>query len=72
MVRSLMALVLRRVLAWLVWSDEHAKDLEIVVLRHQLQVLGRQAGRPRIRWSDRSSSLRRAAICRGRPGVPSL
>ena len=52
MVRSLMALVLRRVLAWLVWSDEHAKDLEIVVLRHQLQVLRRQAGRPRIRWSD--------------------
>ena len=49
MVRSLMALVLRRVLAWLVWSDEHAKDLEIVVLRHQLQVLRRQAGRPRIR-----------------------
>jgi putative transposase len=53
MVRSLMALVLRRVLAWLVWSDEHTKDLEIVVLRHQLQVLRRQAGRPRIRWSDR-------------------
>src|SRR4029450_8285341 len=51
MVRSLMALVLRRVLAWLVWSDEHAKDLEIVVLRHQLQVLRRQAGRPRIRSS---------------------
>jgi hypothetical protein len=45
MVRSLMALVLRRVLAWFVWSNEHAKDLEIVVLR--------QAGRPRIRWSDR-------------------
>jgi hypothetical protein len=36
MVRSLKALVLRRVLAWLVWSNEHAKDLEIVV-RHQLQ-----------------------------------
>ena len=53
MVRSLMALVLRRVLAWLVWSDEHAKDLEIVVLRHQLQVLRRHVGRPRFRWSDR-------------------
>jgi hypothetical protein len=34
MMRSLMAFVLQRVLAWLVWSDEHAKDLEIVVLRH--------------------------------------
>jgi putative transposase len=53
MVRSLMALVLRRGLAWLVGSDEHAKDLEIVVLRHQLQVLRRQAGRPRMRCSDR-------------------
>ena len=53
MVRSLMVLVLRRVLAWLVWSDEHAKDLEIVVLRHQLQVLRRHVGGPRFRWSDR-------------------
>jgi hypothetical protein len=32
MVRSLVALVFRRVLAWLVWSNEHAKDLEIVVV----------------------------------------
>jgi putative transposase len=53
MVRSLMALVLRRVLIWLVRSKEHAKDLEIVVLRHQLQVLRRHVGRPRFRWSDR-------------------
>ena len=36
MVRSLVALVLWRVLAWLVRRDEDAKDLEIVVLRHQL------------------------------------
>jgi putative transposase len=50
MVRSLMALVLRRGLAWLVWSDAHAKELEIVVLRHQLQVFRRHVGRPRIRW----------------------
>jgi hypothetical protein len=47
------ALLLRRVLAWLVWNNKHAKDLEIVVLRHQLQVLRRQVGRPRFRWSDR-------------------
>src|SRR5262245_11603305 len=53
MVRSLVALVLRRVLAWLVWSNEHAKDLEIVVLRHQLQVLRRQVARPRFRWGHR-------------------
>src|SRR5262249_47039135 len=53
MVRSLVALVLRRVLAWFVGSSEHAKDLEIVVLRHQLQILRRQADRPRFRWSNR-------------------
>src|SRR5262245_13086298 len=52
MVRSLMALVLRRVLIWLVRSKEHAKDLEVVVLRHQVQVLRRHVGRPRFRWSD--------------------
>jgi hypothetical protein len=53
MVRSLVALVFRRVLALLLRSNEHAKDLEIVVLRHQLQVLRRHVGRPRFRWSDR-------------------
>jgi Integrase core domain len=67
MVRSLMALVLRRVLAWLVWSDEHAKDLEIVVLRHQLQVLRRPVGRPRFRWSDRLFLA--AASHHGRPDL---
>jgi hypothetical protein len=53
MVRSLMTLILRRVLTLLLGRNEHAKDLEIVVLRHQLQVLRRQIGRPRFRWSDR-------------------
>ena len=56
MVRSLMALILRRVLTRLSGRNEHAKDLEIVVLRHPLQVLRRQIGRPRFRWSDRLSS----------------
>jgi transposase InsO family protein len=53
MVRSLVALVLRQVLALLVRRNEDAKDLEIVVLRHQLRVLRRQVGRARFRWSDR-------------------
>ena len=52
-VRPLVALVLQRVLAILVRTNEHAKDLEIVVLRHQLQVLRRHVGRPRFRQSDR-------------------
>jgi hypothetical protein len=61
MVRSLVTLVLRRVLAWLVWSNEHAKDLEIVVLRHQRRVLRRQVGRPRFVGATTSSSPPRAA-----------
>ena len=53
MVRSLVALVLQRVLTLLMRRTENAKDLEIVVLRHQLRVLRRQVGQPRFRWSDR-------------------
>ena len=33
--------------------SEGFKELEIVVLRHELSVLRRQAGRPRLRPSDR-------------------
>jgi putative transposase len=64
MVRSVLALVARRVIALLMWPNVDAKDLEIVVLRHQLNVLRRQVGRPRFRWGDR---LVLAAISRFLP-----
>ena len=53
MVRPLVALLLRRLLALLLWRSGDAKDLEMMVLRHQLHVLRRQVGRPRFRGSDR-------------------
>jgi putative transposase len=34
-------------------TDEHAKDLEILVLRHQLRVLRRTSGPPKLRVIDR-------------------
>jgi hypothetical protein len=49
---SLVVRVLARVLV-LSAADEATKDLEILVLRQQLRVLRRQAGRPRFTALDR-------------------
>jgi hypothetical protein len=54
---SLLYLVIRTLVRLLVvcqdGRDEHTKDLEILVLRHQLRVLQRTAGRPKRRAIDR-------------------
>src|SRR5664280_3675768 len=55
---SLVYLFMRTLVAFIIGTrkrgrDEHAKDLEILVLRHQLRVLQRTAGRPRLRTIDR-------------------
>jgi transposase len=48
MVRNLFALV------WLLARPRRSKEIEILLLRHELAVLRRQAGRPRLTRADRA------------------
>ena len=49
-------LVLARVLSWLMLlaRSDAAKDVEILVLRHEVAVLSRHNPRPRLSWVDRA------------------
>ena len=53
-------LVLTRVLSWLALlaRSDAAKDVEILVLRHEVAVLRRRNPRPALTWVDRGSSAR--------------
>jgi putative transposase len=45
-----------RLIGWfmLLARSEASKDLEIMVLRHEVSVLRRQVGRPKPDWADRA------------------
>ena len=53
MLFSLLYMVLRAVLRLAPEGDQRDREVEILVLRHQVKVLQRKAGRPRLRRRDR-------------------
>jgi putative transposase len=52
----LLYLIFARLLGWrvLLGRSDRSKDIEILVLRHQLAVLRWQVARPRWSWADRA------------------
>jgi len=70
MLFALLYLVVRRLfsLAGSSRSEDLSKDVEILVLRHQLKVLRRQAGRPQLRRFDRAFLAAASRALKDLPG----
>ena len=53
---KLIYLMFAKLLGWMVLRirSDTTKDIEILVLRHQLAVLQRRTPRPRMSWTDRA------------------
>ena len=70
MALQLLYLIVLRVFGWiaLLFRSQASRDVEILVLRHQLSVLRRQVTTPRPSWADRAilSALARFLPRRGR------
>ena len=73
MALQLIYLVFSKLVSWMVLRtrSDTAKEIEILVLRHQLAVLQRRSPRPRISWPDRAvlAALTRLLPTRRRRGL---
>jgi hypothetical protein len=69
----LIYLVFSKLLSWMILlaRSQQAKEIEILVLRHQLAILQRRIPRPRMNWADRAltAALARLLPTRRRLGL---
>ena len=73
MALNLIYQVFAKLLSWMVLHarSDASKEIEILLLRHQLAVLQRRRPRPRISWTDRAviAALARLLPAHRRPGL---
>src|SRR5215218_5006957 len=71
MLFALLYAVLRRVIGSGHPSGDREPEIEVVVLRHQVKVLSRKVGRPKLRRIDKAFLAACSPCCRGIAGDPS-